>query len=314
MPQPATRDVHPIDQILTNLSIAFRNERFLWEKICPPMRVDRKSGTFFKYDKDFWLRRSPGGKRGDDGRYTRIGYGVSTDTYETVERGFEKLLDDPTQAASQTPESLQLLDLQYLTSQIQYELEKDISAEVFVTGKWGTSNTLTGGNQWSDFANSDPIKDADTAKRVILRNTGTRPNFMFIGLTGWEKLKEHPLVLDKYKYTQVGIMTEQLVAAVLGIPELVVGDSVENTAVEGQAFVGADIWVDNALFVVKNQPGLGVANGAFTMMWPEAGAIPWAVQAYRSEEQRGNVQRVFTHYTPKIVANDFGYLYLDTIA
>ena len=314
MAQPSITDVRPIDPILTNLSLSYRNSRFLWDQIAPPAKVEQKSGTFFKYTKDFWLRRSPGGKRGEDGRYTRLGYGVDTDTYKTVERGFEKLLDDPTRESSLTPESLEIMDLQYLTNQIQLELEKDVAAACFITGVWGTSNSLTGGSRWSDMANSDPIADADTAKRTVLRNTGSRPNVVFVGLTGWEKLKEHPLILDKYKYTQSGIMTEQLVAAALGMEKLVIGDSVENTAAEGATFVGADIWTDNALFVVQNDPGLGILSGAFTQMWPESGAYPWAAQVYRADAQRGNVTRVFNHYVPKIVASDAGYLYLDLVA
>lgn len=314
MPQPTMVDVRPIDPILTNLSIGFKNEKFLWDQIAPISRVDQKSGTFFVYTKDFWFRRQTGGKRGEDGRYTRVGYGVGNDTYTTTERGFEKLLDDATRAASLTPEDLEMVDIQFLTNIMQLELEKDVADELFVTGKWGTSNVLTGGDQWSDYGSSDPIADVDLAKQVIRRNTGVDPTDMFIGRSAWIKLKENPLILDKYKYTQVGVMTPELVAAVLGIGKLTIGDSIENTAEEGASFVGADIWTDNVLFTVKNSPGLGVTAGAFTLMWPEGGSIPWSVQSYRSDPQRGQVSRVFGHYIPKIVASEAGYLFLDVVA
>ena len=39
-------------------------------------------------------------------------------------------------------------------------------------------------------------------------------------------------------------MTTDLVAAVLGLGEIIVGDTVENTGDKGQTFVGADIWTD----------------------------------------------------------------------
>ena len=92
--------------------------------------------------------------------------------------------------------------------------------------------------------------------------------------------------MDKYKHTQTGILTEELVAAALGVPELVVGDSIENTADEGQVYVGADIWTDNALFQVVNTPALQVAASAYTVMWNEKGNIPWAVESYREEGRR----------------------------
>ena len=87
MPQPTMVDVRPIDPILTNLSIGFKNEKFLWDQIAPISRVDQKSGKFFVYNKDFWFRRQAGGKRGDDGRYTRVVYGLVNVAYVDTESG-----------------------------------------------------------------------------------------------------------------------------------------------------------------------------------------------------------------------------------
>ena len=314
MPLPTIKDVRPVDPVLTNLSIGFKNERFLWDRIAPPAEVVEQSGTYFIYTRDWWFRRLQGGVVTPAGGYTRVGYGLSTGTYRTIERGFEKVLADPIAKASQTPEDLRVKDLAFLTNLIQMELEKDVAAAAFVTGVWGTSNTLTGTNQWSDFDVSDPIANADTAIRTIKRNTGARPNVLFVGLLAWEKLKEHPLLLDKYKHTQKGVLTEELVGAALGVEELVVGDSVENTADEGASFTGADIWTDNALFLVRNTPALGVAAGALTFIWNEAGNVPWAAQDYRDERVRADVQRIFTHYDVKIVSAQHGYLFLDSVA
>ena len=37
------------------------------------------------------------------------------------------------------------------------QIERLVASSLFITGVWGTSNTLSGTNQWSDFANSDPV-------------------------------------------------------------------------------------------------------------------------------------------------------------
>ena len=314
MAQPTKRAVHPIDPVLTNLSIGFKNDRFLWDKIAPVSEQAQQSGTLPIYTRDFWMRRALGGKRAEGAPYTRTGYGVTTTTFTALERGFEKPLDDVVVAANLFGDDPEKLATAFVTNLIQLELEKDIAAACFITGVWGTSTTLAGTNQWSDYDNSDPIANADTAKRIIKRNTGAKPNVLFVGLTAWEKLKEHPLLVDKYKYTQKGILTPELVAAVLEIEELVVGDSVENTAAEGATYVGADIWTDNALFLVRNNPGLLVANGAYTFMWNERGNIPWAIETYRDEPVRSDVVRAFTHYDPKIISAQHGYIYLDCVA
>ncbi len=314
MAQPTVKNVRPIDPVLTNLSIGFKNERFLWDKLAPAIEVSEKSGTYFNYTRDFWFRRQEGAERAAEGPYQRVGFGVGTSTYSTIEYGFEKLLGDVVIASSQTPDSLEQLSIAFLTNLIQLELEKLVSAATFVSGKWGTDKTLTGTGQWSDFANSDPIADFDLALRTVRRNTGAKPNTVFMGLLGWEKLKEHPLILDKYKHVQTAILTEELVAAALGISELIVGDSVENTAAEGASYVGADIWTDNAVILVRNNPGLFVANGASTFVWNERDNVPWAAENYREEKNRSEVHRVFSHYDPQIVSKEHGYMLLDLVA
>ena len=309
MPQPTLSDVRPINPVLTNLSIAGRNKNFLAEKIAPYSVQPQKSGTYFKYDPSYWMRVPTGGQRAPNALTKELGYGVSTDTFSANEHAYKKLLPDPIRNASQTPEDLQMKDVQFLTNALQLDLEAAVAAKVFVTGVWGTSSALTGANKWDDYANSDPIKDAKTARLAIHRLVGEYPNTMFIGVSSWNKLIEHPLLLDKYKYTQKGILTEELIAAVLGVDEVVVGDTSYNSAAEGQTAVGADIWTTNALFLCRNSPSLGVANGAYTFIWDEAGNNPWAIKEWRSEDPRGVYTQIFTHWDIKVVSASHGYIY-----
>lgn len=312
--QPTSREVRPVDPVLTSLSIGFKNDNFFWDMIGPVAEQQEKSATYFVYDREFWFRRQEGAERAPEGESLRTGYGVSTQTYDAFELSFEKALGDVVVDASQTPENLATQDTQFLTNLMQLELEARAAAAYFVTGVWGTSNTLTGTDQWSDFANSDPIANADTAINTILQNTGAMPNTMFIGKAGWDKLKEHPLILDKYKHTQTGIMTPELVAPVLGVDEIVVGSSVNNSAAEGATFSGAFTWTDSALFLVRNNPALGVANGAYTFLWNRSGNNPWAVESYREDKRVSEINRIFTHVDFRVVSAQHGYIFLDLVA
>ncbi len=318
MPLPTGNDVALVSPVLTNLSIGFRNPNFFWSKLAPPLGVDLNVGTFPIFTRDYWFRRATTAQRASSGGYQRLGYGIASSTYSTREYGFEKVLSDPTRKSSQTPQDLQVVDTEFLTQMFELELEKQVAAAAFVTSVWGTSNTLTGTDQWSDFDGSDPINDAEVAKRTVRRNTGAKVNMLFIGALGWEKLKEHPLIIDKYKHTQVGVMTEALVAAVLGIDEIVVGESIENTAIEkapGTAsFTGADIWTDNAVWLAQETPGIDKPVGAITFMWDEIGNVPWAIQSYRDETVRSEVTRILSHWDIKIVSSQHGYMHLDLVA
>ena len=308
-------DVRPVNPVNKELSIGFKNPAYFWDVLAPPVEVPERSGTYFTWTKDFWFRRALSMDRAPTGPYSRTTMGLSSSTYETNEKGLEELVSEVIESASQTAEDLDTQAIAHLTEMMQIELEKMVAAATFVTGKWGTSNTLTGGNQWSDLAASNPLTDAETAKRTIRRATGRNPNSLAIGALTWEVLKEHPLVLDKYKHTQVGIMTPDLVASAMGIEKLYVMSSVENTAAEGQTFSGSDIWTDNALFFNRvPNPGLSVPNGAYTFIWNEKENFPWAMDQYESKETRGLVHRIFTHPDVVVTASDLGYMFLDTNA
>ncbi len=312
--QPTLNDLRPVNPVVQGLSIASRNMEFLWDKLAPVMEVSEKSGTIPTYTAGYWFRRQEGAERAPEGAYMRVGYGVSSDTFDCVEIGFEKLLGDPVRAGSQFPDDQEEVAAMFIANLIQLELEKRVAAAMFITSVWATNPTLTGTNQWTDKDVSDPIADIDTGKRTIRRATGVTPNRLFIGALTWEALKEHPLLIDKFKYTNVGILAPSDVAKVFDIEEIVVGDSVEETTLEGGAGTTADIWTDNALLTVSNAPGLMIAAGGFTVMWNEKGNIPWLIDTYREEGRRSNVTRGFTHVEPKIVSTAHGYIILDTNA
>lgn len=312
--QPTVANVRPVNPVLSGLSIGFKNPEFMWDKIAPVAEQDQKSGTYFIHVRSDWFRQQEGAERAPGAQALRTGYSLTSATYNTKELSFEHAVEDVVRDASQTPENLDTLSTQYLTNLMELELETRAAAAFFVTGVWGTSTTKSGTGQWSDYANSDPIADADTAINTIRQNTGAKPNVLFIGKSGWDKLKEHPLILDKYKHTQVGIMTPELVAPVLDVEEIVVGNSVQNNGDEGQSFAGADIYTDNALFLVRDNPSVGVANGAYWFMWNQAGNIPWAVDGYREEQTKSDINRIFTHVDPQVVSAQHGYLYLDLAA
>src|ERR1700687_3045241 len=54
---------------------------------------------------------------------------------------------------------------------------------------------------WDDYTNSNPMTDVDAGREVIHNNTGLDPNLLVISRPVFFKLKEHPKILDKIKYT-----------------------------------------------------------------------------------------------------------------
>ena len=66
MPDPTPRDLH-VDQLLTQISIAFKNPSYIADQMFPMVPVRKQSDKIPKYDQSFWFRdqaviRAPGTK------------------------------------------------------------------------------------------------------------------------------------------------------------------------------------------------------------------------------------------------------------
>lgn len=322
MPLPNISDVRAIDPINTSLSLGYKNSGYCWDKLAPFVPVPERTGKYWKYPREWWFRLERGADRAPGTPYQRLHTNMTTASYEVQEYGFEEVVDDVIRKSSQVPETLDSIAIKHLSEMMQLKLEKDVAGKLFKTGVWATDKTLSGSAKWNDYTNSNPITDLQEAQRTIRLATGVKPNSMHIGTQVWDILKEHPDIIDKYKQVQVGIMTESLVAAVLEIPILSVGEVIENTAQEGvdvadedDSWTAAEIWGKHALLFNKvDQPGMMVPNAAYTFIWDEKGNIPWAMEQYREESIRCDVHRIFTHYSVNAIAPDYGYFFNQVVA
>jgi hypothetical protein len=101
-------------------------------------------------------------------------------------------------------------------------LQRDIdwNASYFKTGVWATDKV--GGTdfvKWSD-AGSDPISDVADIVVAFRKLTGFKPNICVLGADVMKGLKQHPDIIDRIKYTQKGIVTEDLIATLFDVDEL----------------------------------------------------------------------------------------------
>lgn len=316
MAQPSLRNVRPVDPVLTNFSIGFRPAEMIGMIVAPFIEVVEQSGTVFKIVRDFALRIPDNLRRAPSGPYSRSGFTWSNFTYVTQEYGIEYPVPDVIEAASQAPISLQRKSTEMATKDLLLEYERQAAAEALNTSsKWASDTALSGTSQWDDFANSDPISDVDARKESILQNTGASPTDMYMGLQVWNKLKEHPLLLDKYKHTQRGILTQDLVAAAFDVPNLHVGRSVRNTAQEGAAFSGSFIWAKHAVLEVKEAPSVESRIGVVGFIWNEGGtSFPRGVEVYEEKQTRSNIVRSFAHWDIRIVETQYGQRIQDAVS
>lgn len=222
MPLPTLLDVSPVNQLLTDLSVAYKQDMPpISDIVFPRVRVGLPNGSYFTWNKaDRWRRQMFKHAPGDV--YKRGALRNATDTYQTEEHAMEyKLPDQIRRAGAQN--GIGWDNIITSTLQEQLALEKDIDfATDFMTSSSGwTSGTLTAG-KWSVSATSKPVADVVGAARLIKRAIGGSRAYRLVGVGGTiveSALLGNADIAGRIQYVQVSSVgnIRAALANVLGI-------------------------------------------------------------------------------------------------
>ena len=310
MSLPTINDVQAVDPVLTNLLIGYMqaDERFVASRVFPNVPVDKDSGTFYKFTKKYWFddlmeQRAPGDA------FARSGFGIETDTYQTLQWALATPIADEVRANSQVPMDLEQAAVMWLAQKNLLRKELAFAAGAMVTAKWDTTDTTA--TDWDDFSLGDPVKDVKTASRAISNATGQKANTMVCGGIVDDALTNHPDILDRLKYVQAVTAgnVSAAMADVLGLLNYWVSEASYNSANIGQSGTYAAIIDDDALVCSVN-PGAGLfgATAGKTFTWLPGGGEGLISQS-RIDEDDADLIKEKAQWDQKIVASDLGYLF-----
>ena len=212
--------------------------------------VAQQSNSFHVYTAAD-LGRAEAKRRAPNTSATRRDYGLETGRYfcdvfaiaydvSEQERANADAVLDPEQDATRI-----LMDDLVMTE------DREWASTAFTTGVWGGTDQTGAVNftQWDDAA-STPIEDIRAQGTDMLSATGRAPNKLVLGWDTWVGgLVDHPDLLDRVKHTSVGIITQDLVANVLGLDRVITATTIRNTAQEGLAATTDFILGDSALLL-----------------------------------------------------------------
>ncbi len=126
---PEPKDLH-IDQILTNLSIQYKNEDHIWPEVLPLLKVAQKSDKYFKYDKADTFRVKDL-KLGPTSRPNESGYGVATETYAVEDYGEAIWVSDDAIRLADAPLQVEFDTIQQLNTDLDIAQEVRVADLVF---------------------------------------------------------------------------------------------------------------------------------------------------------------------------------------
>ena len=325
MPQPTSSQVH-VDAILTNISVAYlqRAENFIADKVFPIVPVDKQSDKYFTYSKNDWLR-DEAQVRTDGTESVGSGYNITTDTYYADVYAIHKDIGDQTRANADAPINVDREAAEFVTHRLLTRREIQFNNDFMKTGVWskditGVSSSPTTNQtiQWSDFTNSDPIEDIEAGKAGILSTTGLEANTLVLGYDVFRKLKNHPDLVDRIKYTSSQTITEDMLARMFDIERVLVSKAIKATNAEGVTGAYSFTTGKSALLAhVAPAPGLLTPSAGYTFSWTGVSqglGLTIGTSSFRLESLRATRVEAELAFDNKVVSSDLGYFWNSIVA
>jgi hypothetical protein len=294
-----------VDQLLSQVSVKYRNAEFIAMEIFPEIPVKKDTDLYRIYTPDF---RLPQTLKANKGIAREHYFEVSTSSYSLRDHAIKDYITDDDQDNYDVAD-LRADTTEELTDVIMRRVEHSVFS-LFTTTNWSLNVSLAATGAWTaDTTASNPIPVVDTGTSVVLQNSGLKPNFMVVGRDAFVGLKNHQSILDRYKYTQSAIMTEQLLANLFGVDQLLVANAQLDTSERGLTTSVGQMWGDVAF--------LGYKPPRPTPKAPSCGYIfrknvPM-VRRWRDEERNAEAIEVRVKFDARIVASLAGYLIKDVV-
>lgn len=323
MPQPLSKTGVP--PILQNVSVQYRNPIYVADRVFPMIDNCPPEAKIAKYLKGAWFR-DEAQMRGPGSEAVRGGYPVSFIDVVPIEYAFAKEVPDEDRevASAQGGPPLQPDQDAIAFATDKLLMKREILCAALIKATVWSSIAASGEDAqglWAAGASNTFLADVKARKATIQSNTGLMPNCLLMDVGTYMSLTEESTVLDKIKYTQKGVLTADLLAAILDLQEVIVAPAVYSTAKElktGLDFTAARIWENTAtkgmgfLFYRPGSAGLKVPSAGYIA---RSGLFPGGIriETWREESKHQDVYEGAEKIHIVATGLDLGFMWKDTL-
>jgi hypothetical protein len=175
--------------------------------------------------------------------------------------------------------------------------------------------------QFWNLATSNPIEDMRTAKTATrLVSGGFPPNIGVFSRPVFDKLIDHPDIIDRVKYGQTpgqpAMSNRQILAQILELEEVLIMDAVYNSAAEKATESNAFIGGNHALLAYRpKNPGIMTPSAGYTFNWTGmvGGAAGLRIKTFRMEQLASDRIEIDAAFDMVKVSADLGFFFKDVI-
>lgn len=302
-----------IDPILTTVAQGYKNGAFVGDALFPQVPVNQRGGKILSFGtEDFELYntgRVPGANT------KRIQFGHQGLPFALEQHALEGVVPFELMEDANAVPGIDLAKRAINGTQNIIALRKEkAQADIATTaGSYDAANktTLSSTAQWSDYSGtSNPANDIEVAKEAIRAKVGLRGNTVVMGAAVFKSLKNHPMILDRIKYTGRDSVTVDLLASLFDVKRVLVGDAVYRTA----AGAVTDVWGKFVVVAYTDLSGaadMGTPSFGYTY---QLGGYPIVESPYADRNAKSWVYPVTDELSPVMAAANAGYLITTAVA
>jgi len=287
-------------------------DEFIGTKVLPIFPTKKKASIFPAITRES-ITRDADTKRAPRGNYNRDSFQAKDRQYACEEHGLEGPLDDSEREMYASDFDAELTTVQIVTRRVLQAQEKRIAAAVFDTTTFSGSDLFTdySAEPW-DNASSDVIAQVREVREKVRKNCGMDPGTLVMSKANIDRLLANSGIKGAIQY--VARLTEaeilNALADILGVKNIVVGKGIYNSAKEGKAFKGADIWSDDYAMVAVIGEGQRLSDPSMgrTFLWTADSPENATVEQYRDDAARSDIFRVRQHVDEIIIDPYFAHL------
>jgi len=285
--------------------------------LAPRVGAARKTDKYWVFGKE-WRTTQYNDKRATGAPAERTRFAMSTDSYSLDSHALASDIAAE-DAAEYSLGNLAQESVEFNTSLILLKREIELAGMLTDTAQVTQNTTLTGSNQWSDFAGSKPGVDVEAGKAALIKNgLLPLPNVLAMGYEVYQQLVNNPAIRRAVVVSDQKVVGRALNASDLamyfGVPRVVVG-----AAVKGETSPSF-VWGKHAILAhVEESASRKDASLAKTFVWTNSeftGGNGFAVRRGPHSDVTAVSETVGVdfYYDQKITAVEGGYLIKDAVA
>jgi len=243
-----------ISQYLTNFAVdGPLTQRFISDMIAPPVPVKKKDFQYKTYTRQYMKSVESAWPKGSTPNF--IEEDASWTAGVCIRHALDEKYDDEDVRYFEGPGSLEE-NLAVKTKEAVL-LQKEIALSTYMSTAGNFTNTATPSNLW-DTASADFLGDLATAQSAVQLGSGGRPgNTLVIPRQVFLKIQVMDQVLSWKQRNGIEAINEQALSAMTGIPQIVIGEAVYDSAAKDASDTNTSAWVwgkDAWLLYVSPRP------------------------------------------------------------